>query len=120
MDKKTQINFWYIVIAIVALMIVQAVWVQGQQVERIPYSEFQQLLEEGRIAEIGISETSIRGTTGTATVGRAEPGEMAQAARPHEDLAFVVLDKRLGGPWILQSRWRRSEGNDHAAFADLS
>ncbi|MEJ2132313.1 MAG: ATP-dependent metallopeptidase FtsH/Yme1/Tma family protein, partial [Gammaproteobacteria bacterium] len=61
MDKKTHINFWYIVLAVLALLAIQQFWAQSQQVETIPYSEFQQLLKDGKIAEIGIAADNIRG-----------------------------------------------------------
>jgi cell division protease FtsH len=60
-DKKTHINFWYIVLAVLALLAIQQFWAQSQQVETIPYSEFQQLLKDGKIAEIGIAADNIRG-----------------------------------------------------------
>jgi len=61
MDKKSQINFVYFLLAFLALMLVQVWWNGAKQVETIPYSEFQQHLEDGRIAEISVADTYIRG-----------------------------------------------------------
>ena len=61
MDRKTHVNFWYIVVAMMLLLTVQAWLEESRQVETIPYSEFQALLEEGKLLEIGISSTKIRG-----------------------------------------------------------
>ena len=60
MDKKQQINLWYVIAAVVVILALQN-YFQGQQVEQVAYSEFQKMLEEGRIAEIAITDTSIRG-----------------------------------------------------------
>ncbi len=61
MDKKTQLHIWYFILAMLGILVLQSLWGQGQQVEVIPYSRFQALLEEGRIAEITVSENHIRG-----------------------------------------------------------
>jgi cell division protease FtsH len=62
MDKKTQINFWYIIIAILGMLVVQSFYKEYTKVEPIPYSRFHSLLEENRIAEIAVTENHIYGT----------------------------------------------------------
>ncbi|MBS0518484.1 MAG: ATP-dependent zinc metalloprotease FtsH [Proteobacteria bacterium] len=61
MKKEHQINFWYIVVALLGIFVVQAYLVQLQNVEHIPYSEFQSLLESGKISEVVVGDTTIRG-----------------------------------------------------------
>ena len=81
MEKKTQINIVYGVIAVFAILLLQSFWQQSQQVEVIPYSEFQQFLDEGKVSEIVVTERHIRGTFKTAlpdgkttfTTTRVEP-----------------------------------------------
>ncbi len=61
MERKEHFNFWYFVIAFLAVLLLQN-WLTGlQQVETIPYSRFQALLRDGKIAEIQIAEDHIRG-----------------------------------------------------------
>jgi cell division protease FtsH len=60
MERKTHINLWYFVLAFLGLMFIQQ-WYWGGQVETIPYSEFQGLLQDGKIAEIRITDTKISG-----------------------------------------------------------
>ena len=62
MEKQTHFNFWYFVAAMFLILLLQQCWLDARQVETIPYSEFQQLLRDGRVAEIGIAEEYIRGT----------------------------------------------------------
>ncbi len=62
MDKKEHINFWYFVAAIFVIFSFQQ-WLSGtKQIETIPYSEFQSRLHDGKIDEISIAESYIRGT----------------------------------------------------------
>jgi cell division protease FtsH len=62
MDKKTQINFWYVIIAILGVLLVQNLYTQYTKVEPIPYSRFHTLLDEDKIAEIAVTENHIYGT----------------------------------------------------------
>ncbi|MDW7565642.1 MAG: ATP-dependent metallopeptidase FtsH/Yme1/Tma family protein, partial [Nitrosomonadaceae bacterium] len=60
-DKKTQINFWYVIIALVGILFVQSQYEKYSKVEPIPYSRFQALLEQGAIVEIAVTHDYIYG-----------------------------------------------------------
>ena len=62
MDKKAQFNFWYFILALFAVMLLQNLWVSGQQIERLPYSEFEQKLKVGAIESIAVKHNTIEGT----------------------------------------------------------
>ena len=62
MDKKTQINFWYVIIAILGILVVQNWYTKFTKVEPIPYSRFHELLDQDKIAEIAITENHIYGS----------------------------------------------------------
>ncbi|HEX6092232.1 MAG TPA: ATP-dependent metallopeptidase FtsH/Yme1/Tma family protein, partial [Dongiaceae bacterium] len=62
MDKKTQFNFWYIVVAFAGVLLLQYfLGTYQQQVATIDYSQFQSYLKDGKIDKITISENYIRG-----------------------------------------------------------
>src|SRR5437763_7952988 len=62
MDKKTKFNIWYVFIALWGVVLLHGLWVQmTQQIEEIPYSQFQTYLTEGRIEEVRISPNYIHG-----------------------------------------------------------
>jgi cell division protease FtsH len=61
MEKRTQFNLAYLVFAFFTLLLVQQVWQQSQTTEIVPYSEFEQLLKEGKISEVLIGEKHITG-----------------------------------------------------------
>jgi cell division protease FtsH len=62
MDKSTHINIWYIVAAVIGLLLIQQWWIGSNEVDKIPYSEFQQDLQSGKLSEVAISDNTIRGT----------------------------------------------------------
>ncbi|MBO0738517.1 MAG: ATP-dependent metallopeptidase FtsH/Yme1/Tma family protein, partial [Alphaproteobacteria bacterium] len=57
-----QINFWYIIAAVLAVILLQDLLFQPAHVKTIPYSEFQQLAAEGKVTDIVVGQTQITGT----------------------------------------------------------
>jgi len=101
MERKTHINFWYFVIALLAILYIQEWWAQGQQVQTIPYSEFQQLLETGQLEEISISQFKIRGKLATPD---SSGHQFIETIRVEPDLAqdLAKYDVRFTG--VSESR----------------
>jgi cell division protease FtsH len=62
MQKQTQINFWYFVIALFAVLWLHGMWVEMRTVEPITYSEFVDYLKAGRVAEVTVRENTVEGT----------------------------------------------------------
>ena len=61
MDKKTNFNAWYIVVAVLGMLLLQAIFQQARQTEPLPYSQFRQYLEQGKLDDLLITETRITG-----------------------------------------------------------
>jgi len=61
MDRQTRLNLRYLLLALLVLFAVQFVVVGMRQVERIDYSRFEQLLEQGKIERVAVSEERIQG-----------------------------------------------------------
>ena len=70
MERGTKINLWYVFIALMGIILLRDLWVQQQHVETILYSEFQTLLAEGKVAEVGIGQSQITGTLKESVEGR--------------------------------------------------
>jgi cell division protease FtsH len=60
-NKQTQFHLGYWIIAMIGVLIVQSVWSYYNTVETIPYSQFQQDLQSGKIAEVRVSDKYIQG-----------------------------------------------------------
>ncbi len=61
MDRKTKINVWYILAALAGFMLIQAYYQASKQYTTIPYSRFEQLLDEDKIDKVWITQNSIEG-----------------------------------------------------------
>ncbi|MCA6108707.1 ATP-dependent zinc metalloprotease FtsH [Bradyrhizobium cenepequi] len=62
MNDKMRFNVGYAIAAIFGILIVQYVYVSASKIATIPYSEYQQLLREGKIESVGISDRTLQGT----------------------------------------------------------
>ncbi|MGO9047730.1 MAG: ATP-dependent zinc metalloprotease FtsH [Xanthobacteraceae bacterium] len=61
-ERKHQFATWYIFAAFLGVMLIQYLWLQYTQVETIPYSQFEQLLDENKISEVLVGSDTIQGT----------------------------------------------------------
>lgn len=70
MDRKTQINGWYVVAAVLAILAIQQWWITGQQLETIPYSKFDELADAGSIQSVRVTDKYVTGTLKEAPTER--------------------------------------------------
>jgi cell division protease FtsH len=61
MERATRFNLGYLLFALLAMLFLQQWWQTAQTVEVVPYSEFERLLKEDRIAEVTVSDQRITG-----------------------------------------------------------
>src|SRR5919106_1403615 len=61
MERRTQFNIGYLLFALFAILILQQWWQQAQTIEVVPYSEFEKLLAQDKIAEVVVSDQRITG-----------------------------------------------------------
>jgi cell division protease FtsH len=71
------VNFLYLVMALVVITVARDLWLQQQKVDHIPYSEFRALLDAGRVGEVAVGDTYIRGTLANPAAGE-KPEFMAE------------------------------------------
>jgi cell division protease FtsH len=82
-NRKTQFNVWYWIIAFFVVMAIQYIYVATQHVAQIPYSQFETLLRAGKIAEVQVSDRFIQGRFTEPQSGRP----MFVTTRVEPDLA---------------------------------
>jgi cell division protease FtsH len=91
MDKKSHFNAWYVMIAVLAMLLVQAIFQQSRQTEYLPYSQFKSYLESGKVGDLTITESRILGT-----LKEAGPGEPSQFVTARVDPAFAAELEKYG------------------------
>lgn len=110
MEKKHQFNFWYFVVALGIILILQSFLTSQRQVERVSYSEFIQQLQQGTISEVTVSKDSLRGTikspTGTTryfVANRVDPDFAQQLAKYNVKVTGTQQDSLLRDilSWVI-------------------
>jgi cell division protease FtsH len=59
---RTRFSISYVIVALLAILLLQDVWSRMQGVTPLPYSQFEQLLKDNKIEEVMVSSGEIRGT----------------------------------------------------------
>src|SRR5512139_396531 len=67
MQRRLQFHFWYVVAAVLAVIVLHDLWVAAQRVEEISYRQFEQALQDGRVATVEITGTMLQGEYRTET-----------------------------------------------------
>ena len=82
MEKQHKFSLWYVLIGFWVVLIIQSMIAQLFIVKTIPYSQFLNLLKEGKVTEIAIGENQIQ-------------GKMKDSAGKLEDFKTVRVDPEL-------------------------
>jgi len=72
MSKQTRFHVGYWVAAVIGVLVLQYFYVSAQKVATIPYSQFEQLLQDDKVAKVGISDRYIQGTLKEPLNGKTE------------------------------------------------
>ncbi|MDH5254513.1 MAG: AAA family ATPase, partial [Gammaproteobacteria bacterium] len=84
MEPRMQWNVGYWLLAVLTFILIQNWWQARQQVETVPYSQFEQALADGRISEVLVSDRYLTGKLRTPDPGGKT---LLVAARVEPDLA---------------------------------
>src|SRR5271168_1740747 len=91
MEKKQQIHFWYVIAAVLLMLFIQSLYLESKKLTPIPYSQFEQLLDQDKVKEVWISQNQIQGTLKEAlpkgtkdfVTTRVQPPELAENLTKH-------------------------------------
>ena len=91
MEKKQQIHFWYVIAAVLLMLLIQSLYLQSTKVTPIPYSRFETLLDANKVNEVAVTQNRIQGTLKEAepdgvkdfVTTRVEPPELAESLTKH-------------------------------------
>jgi cell division protease FtsH len=72
MDKRVQFHLWYVLAAIIGVILLQQLWVQSTQVDVLSYSDFLNDLKAGKIAEVRVSGNYMEGQFKEAQNGKRQ------------------------------------------------
>jgi cell division protease FtsH len=91
LEERPRFHITYLVFAFLGVVVLHDLWVSMRDVERIPYSEFQQLVDQGGVAEIVVQGDVIRGEF----KGDREGKKQFVTNHVDADLAETLRDKDI-------------------------
>jgi len=100
-DRSTHINFWYVILAMLLVLLAQSLWEQSRRVETISYSKFQTLLQDGGLEEISVSDTHIRGKLRSTSDGH----EFIETVRIEPEFAKDLAANDVEFSGVIESDW---------------
>jgi cell division protease FtsH len=72
MDKRVQFHVWYVIAAIIGIIVLQQLWMEETQVYVLPYSEFLDDLKTGKIADVRVAGDYMEGQFKTPQNGKRD------------------------------------------------
>jgi cell division protease FtsH len=60
--RKRQIMIWYVIAAVMGVLLIQSFWTSYNKIATIPYTQFEKLLSNDEIAKVTVSQNYIQGT----------------------------------------------------------
>ncbi len=94
MKKQHKFSIWYVILGIWGVLILHNMIASALVVKTIPYSEFNKLVNEGRVSDISISADQIQGRMYTSD-GDSEKGELFRTVRVDPDISGFLEDNNI-------------------------
>ncbi|NTU48843.1 MAG: cell division protein FtsH, partial [Syntrophobacteraceae bacterium] len=100
-QRKFHFSFWYFVVAMVLIAWLQGYVVEPQR-EKVPYSDFKQLVKDGKVENLVIGQDRILGETKDEK-GFAKPFMTVRVEDP--ELVRILEDKNIRYSGQSENRW---------------
>ena len=102
LDPKARVHLIYWMIAIVAFFWLQAIWSSYQNVQTVPYSQFQNYLAQGKLTDVVVGDQTI---TGTLQAPGANGKKLIVAVRVDPQLANQLQKYGVTYSHVYQNTW---------------
>ena len=99
--RKIHFSFWYFIIALVVISWLQN-QMQGSQVNKIPYSEFKEMVRSDRVESLVVEQDKIRGQIKDAKEGERN---FITVRVEDPDLVQLLDEKQIKYSGRLDSKW---------------
>jgi len=103
-DKKVHINFWYVIAAVLGMLLIQDLYLESTKLTPIPYSRFQTLLNQDKVEKIAIGPNYINGS-----LKEAQPDGLKEfiTVRVDPELAQSLDKHGVIYSGVVENHWLR-------------
>ncbi len=102
MNPKNGIHIGYWFLALIALLWIESLWSSYNNVETVPYSQFETLLQQGKISDVVIGDQTVTGTLKSETVNDKK---YVVAVRVDPQLAAQLQKAGVTYSQVYQNTW---------------
>jgi cell division protease FtsH len=106
MEKHHKFSIWYVLLGIWAVLILHDLLVSSLSVRMIPYSEFLELLKQGRVAEVAVTSNQIQGKMKTEG-GGMPAGALFRTVRVDPGLSNILEEYSVTFKGEIESTFLR-------------
>jgi cell division protease FtsH len=106
MEKHHKFSIWYVLLGIWAVLILHNLIVSTLSVQTIPYSEFLELLKQGKVAEVAITSNQIQGKM-KAEGGGLPAGAPFRTVRVDPNLSNILEEYNVTFKGEIESTFLR-------------
>lgn len=103
-DRSAHYNFWYVLFAVMMLLLIQFQQQSASRVDTVPYSEFLELLEAERFESVAVSELGLRGKLRSKST---DGHEYIETVRIEPDFADRLAEYNVEFTGVVESNWLR-------------
>lgn len=104
MEKKRKLTIWYVLIGIWLVFILQSFIASAFAIKTIPYSEFLELVKDGKVAEVAISENRIQGRM-ISESGANGRGDLFRTIRVDNQMSDLLAEKGVKHSGKIESNF---------------
>ena len=105
MEKQHKFSIWYVLLGIWIVLLLQNYLISTFSIKTIPYSQFLKDLQQGKVAEVAITENKIQGRLNTEKPG--EKGEEFRTVRVDPELSRLLEQYHVTFKGEVQSTFFR-------------
>jgi cell division protease FtsH len=106
MEKHHKFSFWYILLGIWAVLLLHNMLFSAMAVRTIPYSQFLDLLQQGKVSEVAITANQIQGKLAAETDGMAA-GTVFRTVRVDPDMSALLEEYNVSFKGEIESTFFR-------------
>jgi cell division protease FtsH len=91
MEKQHKVTIWYVILGIWMVLILHNLLASAFAIKTIPYSEFLDLVQQGKVTEIAITDNQIQGRLQSEGGGDGQ-GELFRTIRVDKEINELLAN----------------------------
>ena len=105
MEKHHKFSLWYVLLGVWAVLIIHNLLFSFFAIETIPYSEFLELVKQGKVTEVAITQNQIQGKKADGQEGAT--GQLFRTVRVDPEISDLLAENNITFKGEIESTFFR-------------